>query len=253
MNEPLLLYGWLTPESLATYLSVFLGIILAAWQLNRTLRMNKKANLFDEITKDISLAVNNINSINIQNEEIIKILAKQANLVSEYDPTNKTDEQNQAEIARRLSEIDDTGNKHRNNVQSIFDSYSKILEIISTIEKSTVIRNKSKMAARQLYYTSTEQYELVHTVNQILLTFYVFPPLGGFPNVTSETFNSFAGLVKKIGTGNDLIKSYLQDLEVILHNDLVKRFYGKARYGELNNKYLTSDGLKDRRVLDKLI
>lgn len=250
--QPSKLGGWLTPEALATYLVGLIAIGGVIWQLKRTFVLNKKSSVFDELSKDIKKAIELVNSVNTETNSIIQLLASAANSAN-YDTAGKTQQQNEAEIKRRVDELGVVADSQKKHIKAIFDSYENILQIIQKVEQSTLINKSSKKAARYLFYQADEQFQLVQAANKVLQSFNVVPPLGVTPNISPDTFNAFASLVGLISIGNQKLSNYLSDLEVILHNDLVKKLYKKAKIANIPAQHLTNDGFKDNRTEKPLI
>lgn len=250
--QPSLIWGWLTPEALATYIVGSFAIWGVIWQLKRTFVLNKKATVFDELSKDIKKAVKLVNSVNTETNSIIQLLASAANSAS-YDTIGKTAQQNEAEIKRRIDKLGKVADSQKKHIKIIYDSYENILEIIQKIEQSTVINKASKKAARYLFYQAYEQFQLVQAANRVLQSFNVVPPLGNDPNISPDTFNAFSNLVNLISIGNQKMGNYLSDLEVILHNDLVRKLYKKATIANIPAQHLTTDGFRDNRTEKPLI
>lgn len=243
----LLLKFWLTPEALATYLVGILAIFGVAWHLKRTFVLSKKADVFNELSNDIKQAIELVNKVDTETASIIQLLATAANNASYYN-ANATDQENQKEIERRLNELDKIGDSQVKHINVIYGSYQNILGIIQKIEQSTVTKKSSKRAARYLFYQADEQFQLIQSSSKVLQSFNVVPPLGDKPNISSDTFNAFSGLVSLIGAGNRKTANYLSDLQAILHNDLVRKLYKKARSASIPVQHLTTDGFKDSRT-----
>lgn len=250
--QPSFIWGWLTPEALATYIVGLLAIGGVIWQLKRTFVLNKRATIFDELSKDIKKAIKLVNSVNTETNSIIQLLASAANSAS-YDTVGKTPQQNEAEIKRRIEELGNVADSQKKHIKIIYDSYENILEIIQKVEQSTVINKTSKKAARYLFYQADEQFQLVQAANKVLQSFNVVPPLGNDPNISPDTFNAFSSLVNLISVGNQKMGNYLSDLEVILHNDLVRKLFKKAAIANIPAQHLTTDGFKDNRTEKPLI
>lgn len=250
--QPSYFWGWLTPEALATYVVGLLAIGGVIWQLKRTFVLNKKATVFDELSKDIKKAIKLVNSVNTETNSIVQLLASAANSAS-YDTVGKTQQQNDAEIKRRIDELGKVANSQKQHITVIYNSYENVLEIIQKVEQSTVINKSSKKAARYLFYQADEQFQLVQAANKVLQSFNVVPPLGNDPNISPDTFNAFSNLVNLISLGNQRMGNYLSDLEVILHNDLVRKLFKKASIANIPAQHLTTDGFKDNRTEKPLI
>lgn len=237
----------------ATYVVGFFVVGAAIWQFRRAFKLNKKSDEFKELSKDTQKAFKLISDITTKAQSIVMQLASAANTNSApFDVTGKTQAQIQTEIDRRVKLINETADKHQEYIQAIHDGYTEIIQLIKKIEKSTVVGDDSRKAARYLFYAAQEQNNFVNTLGMVLRTFRVNPPLGQLPNVSSDTFNEFNKLIELIVTRNQLIGSYIEDLEVILHNDLVKRLFGKAKPTTVN-MHLTPNGFTDKRVDKSLI
>jgi len=247
-----LLWGWITPEALATYLVGLIAIGGIIWQLKRTFVLNKKSAVFDELSKDIKKAVKLVNSVNTETNSILQLLASAADSAS-YDTTGKTAQQNETEIKRRIEELGNVADSQKKHIKVIYDSYENILEVIQKVEQSTVINKLSKKAARYLFYQADEQFQFVQAANKVLQSFKVVPPLGDAPNISPDTFKAFSNLVSLISIGNQKMSNYLSDLEVILHNDLVRKLFKKATIANIPAQHLTTDGFKDNRTEKPLI
>ncbi len=242
----------LEPQVWAAYIVGFSAIFFGLYQFKRTFKLNKKAKVFDELSNDIQEATDLVNKISDSTNSILGQLAKAANSAN-YDPSGKTDQERAQEIERRIQEIDETSKKHDEYLKAIYESYKKVLLIIKKLEKSTIVNDKSRKSARYLYFSATEQHEFVASVSKVLQSFNVTPSLGSNPNISSDTFNAFGELINVIISRNQIIGNYLNDLEIILHNDLVKGIYGKAKFESIPVKHLSHDGLIDNRVKDSLL
>lgn len=242
----------ISAEAWASYI-VGAGVVSAGlWQWNRTFRLNKNATVFDELAKDIQEASNIVDTINTETQHLIDQLAKAANSAN-FDPAGKTQSEQDAEIERRLKEIDEIADQHKKRLDAIHKGYEQILLLIRKIEKSTIVSESSRQAARYLFYAATAQHQLMGVVSDVLLSFRVTPSLGENPNISSQTFNQFIALIHIVNPKNNVIRTYLEDLEAVLHNDLVKRIYGKARYSSIPVEHLGSEGLTDTRVKQSLL
>lgn len=255
MNLIKTIFDLLRPEVWAIYVVGLVTITVAVWQFKRNFILNKKASVFEELSKDIQKATTLVNKINIDSNAIIQHLANAANLASNnFDLSlNKTETENENEVSRRLAEIMSTVEKHSELIETIYRSYIEVLELIKKVEKTTVIGKKPSKAARYLFFAAEEQYNLVQSTTLVLQSFNVTPTLWEKPNISPETFNAFISLIQLINTQNQVLANYLEDLEVILHNNLVKSIYGKAAFNSIPTKHLTSEGLTDDRVKNSLI
>jgi hypothetical protein len=181
------------------------------------------------------------------------MIQTQLEIVYHKQPTGRSQQENSAEIDRRVTELNEIAEKHKKLITSIFKSYEMVLVLIKKIEKSTLVSDSSRHAARYLFYAATDQHNLTNAANTVLQSFNVTPALGDKPSISSATFNAFMDLINLINLRNQVISTYLEDLEVILHNDLVRSIYGKAKNGAIPVQHMTSGGLTDNRVKDSLI
>lgn len=246
------LFNLLEPQVWATYIVGFSAIGVGLWQFKRTYKLNKKSSVFDDLSKDIQDARDLVSKISEVTDSLINKLAEAANS-ADYDSAGKTPDENIKEIDRRLKDLSETGKEHKKYLDTIYGSITKMLLLIQKVEKSTIVNEKSRRAARYLYYVATDQHQLVGSVSSVLQTFKVIPSLGDKPNISSETFNETKKLIGIINQQNQVIGTYLEDLEIVIHNDLVKRIYKKARYSSIPVKHLTPSGLIDSRVEDSLL
>jgi hypothetical protein len=242
----------LDPQTWATYIVGAVAIGVGLWQFRRAFKLNKKSQVFDELSKELQEASVSVSNIQSQTTNIIDHLAQAANS-ADFDLAGKTQAEQTAEIERRIEELDNIAEKQKEYLTSIYNSSLKILKIINKVEKSSVVSDSSRKAARYLFYEATEQHELLVSMSKILQSFNVTPPVGQAPNITSNTFNAFMELVHKINARNIVIGNYINDLETILHNDLVKKIFGKASIEKIPTKHLTPTGLTDTRVKDSLL
>lgn len=242
------------PEVWAIYIVGFATISIGVWQYTSKFKRSKKAVVFDELAKDIEKATGLVNNIDNDFNTIVDHLAKAANLASaNFDPLIQSENDIKKEIDRRLVEIEETAEKQKQLLGTIYSSFREVLMLIKKVEKSTVVGNKSKMAARYLFYAAEDQYSLINASTAVFQSFSVTPALGEKPNISSDTFNSYIELTRNVMAKNLTIVTYLEDLEVILHNDLVKHIYNKAQQGTIPIKHLSTKGLTDKRVKDSLI
>lgn len=256
MSWPPDFFDWLTPEAWATYvvgILALLGVYFGArYQIKKNLRLSRQSKVFDELSADIRKAGEKVSSITNTTADITQKLANAADNAL-IDTSSLNESQKAQEIERRSADLENIAESQVANVEAIYGSYDSLLKIIKNIEKNTVIGNVSKKAARQLFYISTEQHQLVKSMSDVLISFNATPPLGGSPNITPQTFNAFINLIGSINSKNSEINNYLEDLEVILHNDLVRDLYNKAEYNQLPNRRLTPDGIMDKRSEQSLV
>lgn len=250
--------AWLTDESIATYIVGIIATVSAITAVRRQSRLNKKSAVFEELSKDIQEAVKAVNAIDTETNQIIKTLADEADENSRFDPRGLEEEELKAAIdaedKRRLIAAERIGTQFGKQINSIYEAYGSILGIIEKVERGTVVNDNTKAVARYLYFFATEQHNLVRQANDVLVSFNVVPVIGQSVNITPETFKAFADLYTLINEGNVKIRNFLYDLEVAIHNDLVKKTYKKAaKYSNFPNEHITPKGMIDKRINDSLV
>lgn len=221
-----------TDQSWATLIAAVIVIFAGIWQLRWNLRQNKKSDAFNELSKGISEAKICIRDIQTNSNQLIYWLA------------------NKADAILRGEEGDDVSlsNAQKENIQAIFDSQRRMIEIIEMIDKSTVISRRIKNAAKQLYYLSMYQHDLVVKCNQIVQAIVKDVLADPKDLVSPDVFKNVSELYGLVVQGSVDIQSYLDDLEIILHNGLVKFTFGKASTTGIERKVLTIDGIVDTRI-----
>jgi hypothetical protein len=244
------LFDKLTPEAWATYVCTAAILIVGVWQFRRTFRLNKQNTVFEELSKDLEEAKQLFIKSNTALNGVIKTLGDAGNSVRDVNGLDAA--QTQEEFNRRLNSVNEVAEALKNYINVIYDSYGKILDIIGTIERSTVLNEKSRRATRYLYYAASEQHRLVQLISNIFLSIDMVPVSGTEPNITANTFNALTELVNQINNKNGQVRDYLDDLRVILHNDLVRSLYKKAKYGTTVDTHLTPNGVTDKRTYESL-
>jgi len=213
---------------IAAALIIFAGILQLRWNL----KQNKKSDAFNDLSEKISEAKKLISNIQSNSNQLISSLAKKG------DATLRGENSNDEELVE----------SQKLNITSIYNSQLKILEIIEKVDKSTVINGKTKNSAKQLYYMALYQHSLVEKCNQIVLTIASDMSAKPKPMISPELFVKISELYNIVIQGSIDIQSYLDDLEVILHNDLVRSVFGKAKHTKLERKVLTEKGITDIRI-----
>ena len=244
--------SFLASDVFAVYLVGFVGFAVTINQLKRNFKLRKKADTFEELAKEIREASDLSRTIINRTDSMITSLASTADEMA-FDAAGKSNQEIDAEVDRRIAAL--------TQLQQLFEAYKgevdahtiKILQIIKNIEKSTIVKNKTQKAARYLYYEVNEQQGLMKAGNAILETLNVVPLIGKDPNVSPETFKAIKELLINISGKNYTIGGYLDDLEIILHNDLVKKVYGEAKNETLPQKHLSPEGIVDTRVQTPLL
>lgn len=242
----------LPPEAWATIISALIIVAIGRWQWQRSYLLTRKSEVFKELSAEISNALKQVNAISSSTDSLLNELAKAADAVS-GDFSNHTNEQKIAELDRRNKDLDKISDSLKKNLDIAYGGQEKILLLIKAIEKSTVAKKRTKRTARQLFYIATEQYQLIGTVNDVLISLRVTPTLGESPNISSDTFRALRELINLITRQNTIIGNYLEDLEVIMHNELVKGIFGKATFSKIPFKHLTQDGIIDTRSDNSLL
>lgn len=239
-------------ETVAVYLVGIVGFIITIRQLRRNFQLKKKAETFESISNDIKDASELATQLNNSTNTIINDLANAADSMS-FDVSNKTNKQLADETSKRSEVFDDLKRRLQRHSDDTASSAYKTLVIIKNIEKSTVIKESTRRAARYLYYEVMDQYDRMKAANSILNTLEMVPLVGGSPNITPESFRAIRELIIQIGSHYTIISGYLNDLEIIVHNDLVRKIYGKAKNDTLPNKHLTKKGIVDSRTQKPLL
>lgn len=239
-------------QVVSAYIIALLGILLIFLQIKHTLRINRKASLFDKLSAQIQEAINLSRMISDSTNLVISSTADAANSMKmniDLDDKKAVEEENK----RRAELINMLYDGSIKRIENIRDSHYKILDIITAIEKDTIISGKSKRAARYLFYFVQDQYDLLGACTNVLTSIRAVQPIGLTPNIPPDTFNQLAALISKINEKNTFVFNYLDDLEIILHNDLVKSFYGRAHFSKLRQNHLTVKGLTDWRTKNPLL
>lgn len=240
------------PEVWAVYIVGIVGFLSTIRQLKQNFRLKKKADTFEDLSKKIQEAADLSRQASNSTASIISDLGNAADNMF-FDTADKSNTDIQNEIQRRQSILTNLQEKYAEHSDSINSNTVDILGIIKSIEKSTVVKEKTRIAARYLFYEAYEQHELMKSANSILATIQVVPLIGENPNVPPETFRAIRDLVSQISQKNNTISGYLDDLEIILHNDLVKRIYGKAKNETIPVRHLSNKGLYDSRTKSPLL
>lgn len=241
-----------TPETWAVYVVGIIGFWITIQQIKQNFRLKKKADTFEDLSKKIREASESSRKISNSTDSIISDLGAAADDMG-FDTADKSDDDIRMEIDRRVGVLKTLQEKYTTHSDSINSNTMNILNIIKDIEKSTVVKEKTRVSARYLFYEANEQYELMKAANSILVTIQVVPLIGEKPNVPPETFRAIRDLVVLISQKNNTISGYLDDLEIILHNDLVKRIYGKAKNETIPVRHLNHQGLRDKRTESPLL
>lgn len=237
----------LSPEVWAIYIVGFIGFGITIYQLRANFRLKKKADTFENLSQKIQKASELSRETSNKAEDITNELANAADSMV-FDATGKSTKEFDAEIDRRIGILDKLKDSYNELSDRINSNTRDILKIIKDIEKSTVVKKKTRKAARYLFYETNEQYGLMKSANSILATIQVVPDIGGKPNVQPETFRAIRELVLQISQNNNTISGYLDDLEIILHNDLVKKIYGRAKNETIPVRHLNHKGITDSRT-----
>lgn len=219
-------------QAWATIVAAIFLIPIGVNQLRWSLKQNKKTDAFNELSKRISEAKKLITNIQTNSNQLINSLAKKGDAILRGE---NSDDKMLAESQEK-------------NINSIYDSQFKIIEIIEMIDKSTVINEKTKNAAKQLYYLALYQHSLVEKCNQIIQVMAVDMSATPKPLISPELFIKISEIYGIVIQGSIDIQSYLDDLEVIIHNDLVKSVFKKAEHTKLERKILTISGITDIRT-----
>jgi len=240
----------LPPDAWATYITALIAvaaIIVGAYQFKKAFRQNKKVKVFEDLGNDLAAARKKLEAINTDYQQLVNHLANTANQFASAPNTEITEK----EINRRLEALGVVSEAQKNLVIAIHSAFTELLDFIQKIEKSTFLGNDSKQAARLLFHLSTDQSTTMNLVDNVLITFNVVPPVGENPNITSETFNKFKELVNYVSSKNSLLAGYVDDLEVIIHNELVSSLFGRAK-PPTKPQHLTPKGITDSRAKDSL-
>lgn len=240
----------LNPEVWAIYIIGFLTISLGLYQLRRNFRDGKKISIFEEISNSIQVATDLTYRIGTDYKNVIEKLAASAQFASDYsgDPSDKeaTD--------KLIRDINENAESQKKLAESVYSSHTEILLLIKKVEKSTLISRETQEATRRIFYEASEEFELQTKSLDLLLKINATPPLGQKPNIDSATFNQLVALTTLISTRVRTISDYLEDLEVILHNDLVKKIFGKAHFSKLFRRNLRPGGsISDSRLKDRIL
>lgn len=241
-------FNLLTPEALATYVIGIFGIGYGFRQLRINLKLNKKAEVFDDLSKKINQAKDLIDKIASVADSLINLIAKEADASSNFAQLVSNITQAENELDRRVKQLAVFEKKQIEHLDAIYDSQREIIKIVEKIDKTSVISLSAKESAKYVYFVASDQHVLIRKANDVILSLNVITNLGEVPNISPQTFKAIINLYAEITSRNNEIKNYLDDLEVILHNDLVKGIFGKARRGILPAKYLDKSGFKDKRV-----
>jgi hypothetical protein len=241
-----------SPETWAIYVVGVIGFWVTTRQIKQNFRLKKKADTFEDLSKKIRDASESSRQISNSTNSIIGELGSAADSMT-FDATDKSERDIKTEIDRRVEILNNLQEKYSSQSSSINSNTVNILNIIKDIEKSTVAKEKTRVAARYLFYEANEQYQLMNATNSILVTIQVVPLIGEKPNVPPETFRAIRDLVVLISEKNNTISGYLDDLEIILHNDLVKGVYGKAKNETIPARHLGYKGLRDNRTKSPLL
>lgn len=241
-----------SPETWAVYAVGIIGFWITIRQIKQNFRLKKKADTFEDLSKKIREASESSRQISNSTDSIIGDLGAAADSMI-FDTIDKSNDDIKTEIDRRVEILKELQIKYSSHSGSINSNTVNILNIIKDIEKSTVVKEKTRISARYLFYEANEQYQLMNATNSILATIQVVPLIGEKPNVPPETFRAIRDLVVLISEKNNTISGYLDDLEIILHNDLVKGIYGKAKNETIPVRHLSNKGLRDNRTKSPLL
>lgn len=240
----------MSPEVWAIYIIGFLTISLGLYQLRKNFRESKKISVFEEISASIQVATDLTYRIGTDYKNVIEKLAESAQFASDYsgDPSDK--EANE----KLMRDINENADKQKKLAESVYSSHTEILLLIKKVEKSTLINKGTQEATRRIFYEASDEFDLQTKSLDLLLKVNATPPLGQKPNIDSATFNQLVALTTLISTRVRTISDYLEDLEVILHNDLVKNIFGKAQFSKLFRRNLRSGGnITDSRLKDRIL
>lgn len=242
----------LKPEVWAIYIVGFIGFGITIRQLRVNFRLKKKADTFENLSEKIQRASELSRETSNKAENITNALANAADSMV-FDATGKDPKEFGAEVNRRMGILEELKTNYNEHSEHINSNTRDILKIIKVIEKSTVVKEKTRRTARYLFYETSEQYELMKSANSILATIQVVPLIGEKPNVQPDTFRAIRELVLLISQNNNTISGYLNDLEIILHNDLVKKIYGRAKNETIPVRHLSHKGITDSRTKQPLL
>ena len=240
----------LPPEAWATYIVGLVASGFVIRQVRYSSKINKKDTVFHDIKSKIEKARKSFDNLESDKQKLIDELARIANYYSSQPVGQPISQEEYNKAVEEINKLYDAKTKH---LSSLYETPKSIVEIIKEIEKSTLLNNASKQMARILFHSFDDQFKLMQAVNNELATFNVIPPPGGSVNVTSETFNNFIALVHKVYAKNIDYRNYLDDLEVAIHNSLVKKIFGKAKRSTIPEKHLTKNGFEDLRKDKNLV
>src|SRR6266404_2726055 len=234
----------ISDQAWATYIVGIIAAYLVINQVRYSSKLNKKDAVFKQLSKKIRDARKIFHDLQQDKQKLVDELARLANYYSSQPINQPISQEDYNKAIEEINNLYDAKNKH---LSTLFSAPKNINEIIQEIEKSTLLNKKSKQMARVLFHQFNDQFELMQAVNDELSTFNVIPPPGGTVNVSTETFNNFITLLHRVYDRNQDFKNYLDDLEVEIHNSLVKKVFGKAKKSTLPDKHLTENGIEDLR------
>ena len=242
----------LSPEVWAIYITGIIGFSTTIWQLKQNFRLRKRADTFEKLSLKIQQASGLSRTISESTDSIISGLGDAADSMI-FDTFERSEDEIAAELERRLKTLESLQSRYAEHSDSINTNTFDIMSIIKDIEKSTILKENTRIAARYLFYEVSEQHELMKAANSILATLQVVPIIGEKPNIQPDTFRAIRETIIGISRKNITIGGYLDDLEIILHNDLVKNVYGPARNETIPDRHLSHLGFSDSRTKKPLV
>ncbi len=233
----------LPAEAWATYIIGLLTIAAGLFGARYALLLNKKNAVFQQMSDKLADARNKLSTLNSSKNAYIDELARVANQFTQ-NPPDFTKTESYDSLLKELDKVHDVGIEH---IRSLYGPQEALLEIIKDIEKSTLLKGKTKKKARILFYEVDDHFKLVNTANQVLNSFQVIPTTEAGITITPQIFNNFVDLLNLLYERHDEFMGFLNDLEVAIHNDLVSRVYGKAQMSDQAKLHLGDGGLQDSR------
>lgn len=240
----------ISDEAWATYVVGIIAAFIVIRQVRYGSKINKKDAVFTKFENKIKKARKIFDDLDSDKQKLIDELARLANNYNSQPINEPLSQDDYNKAIEEINKLYDAKSKH---LSTLYSAPKNIIGIIREIEKSTLLNKKSKRMARVLFHHFNDQFDLMRAVNDELSTFNVIPPPGGSVNITSETFNNFIKLVHLVYDRNIDFRNYLDDLEIAIHNSLVRNIFGKARRTTIPNKHLTEDGIEDTRKDSSLI
>lgn len=240
-----------TPDAVMTVVLGVIALSITIHHFNQKYIRDKQAKVFNTLSESISESISFVRKIKLEIDTTIKALADTADKFS-GDVKHLSDEERLKEIENRLKDLEKVLETQKTTIAIIYDSTTKVLSLIENIEKSTLISDGSRVASRYLYYFTLDQHKLITAISNVLFSFKTTPVLGEKPNVSPDTFNEFVTLVALATARYEDLLVYLDDMEVILHNDLIGKLFKKAKHSQNNSRHLTITGFRDDRTKQSL-